>query len=77
MLFLLQLALGIAFLGYLVLACFDFVHGMYYIITGLALLVLGLTLKGILIVLREIHPAPAPVVPPAPIEEVWTWRTIP
>ena len=76
MLFLLQLALGIAFLGYLVLACFDFVHGMYYILTGLALLGFGLTLKGVAIVLKQSHPAPAPVAPPI-VEKVWTWKVVP
>jgi len=76
MLFLLQLALGIALLGYLVLAFFDAVHGMYYILTGLALLAFGLTLKGVAIVLRQIHPAPTPVAPPV-VEKVWTWKVIP
>ncbi|MEI7910660.1 MAG: hypothetical protein WCK77_13570 [Verrucomicrobiota bacterium] len=77
MLFLLQIAFGLAFLGYLVLACFDFVHGMYYILTGLALLAFGLTLKGILIVIRAFRPLPVPVPPTAPAEKVWTWRVIP
>ncbi|MEI8313236.1 MAG: hypothetical protein WCH98_21000 [Verrucomicrobiota bacterium] len=71
MLFLLQLALGIAFLGYLVLAVFDAIRGMYYILTGLGLLAFGLTLKGVAILLRKIHPAP-PVVTPA----VRTWKVI-
>ncbi|MEI7910650.1 MAG: hypothetical protein WCK77_13520 [Verrucomicrobiota bacterium] len=77
MLLLLQIAFGIAFLGYLVLACFDFVHGMYYILTGLALLVFAISLKGILIVIRAIHPAPASVALGAPTEEVWTWKVVP
>ena len=77
MLFLLQLALGIAFLGYLVLAFFDAIHGMYYILTGLALLAVGLTLKGVAFVVRQIHPAPAPLAPPVVTEKVWTWKVIP
>ena len=56
MLLLLQLALGIAFLGYLVLAFFDLICGMSYILTGMGLLVIGLTLKGVSIVLKKIHP---------------------
>ena len=74
MLFLLQLALGLAFFGYLVVACFDFVRGMYYVLTGLALLAVGLTQKGVAFVLKKIHPAPAPVAPPVVIHRVPTWK---
>ena len=74
MLFLLQLALGIAFLGYLVLAFYDAIRGTYYILTGLGLLVIGLTLKGVSIVLRQFQPAPAPVVATL---RVRTWKVIP
>ena len=77
MLFLLQLALGIAFLGYLILAFFDAVRGMYYILTGLGLLVIGLTLKGFSFVLKKIHPAPAQVAPPVAAPKVRTWTIIP
>ncbi len=64
MLLLLQLALAIAFLGHLILAFFDAIRGMYYILTGLGLLVIGLSLKGVSFVLKQIHAAPAPVAPP-------------
>ena len=77
MLLLLQIALGIAFLGYLMLAFFDLIHGMYYILTGLALLAFGLTLKGVAILLRKIHPAPVPAVVPAPPKERIIWRVVP
>ena len=73
MLLLLQLALGFAFLGYLVLACFDAIRGMYYIFTGLGLLVIGLILKGVSIVLKKVHPAPVPV-PDTP--RVRTWKVV-
>ena len=76
MLLLLQLALGIAFLGFLVLAVFDAVRGMYYILTGLGLLAFALALKGISIVLKQFQPAPVPhVVPTTP--RVWTWKVVP
>ncbi len=75
MLLLLQLALGIAFLGHLVFAIFDAVRGMYYILTGLGLLVIGLTLKRIAFVLRKIHAAPATAVAATP--RVRTWKVIP
>ena len=75
MLFLLQLALGIAFLGYLVLVFFDLIRGMYYILTGPGLFVLGLTLKGITFVLKQIHAAPATAVAATP--RVRTWKVIP
>ena len=77
MLLLLQLALGIAFLGHLVLAFFDLIRGTYYILTGLGLLVIGLTLKGVSIVLKQIHRAPAPVAPPVATPRVRTWKLIP
>ena len=72
MLFLLQLALGVAFLGYLVLAVFDAIRGLAIILSGLVLLAFGLTLKGISFVLKKTHPAPVP----APRKE-WTWKIIP
>ncbi len=77
MLLLLQLALGIAFLGYLVLAVFDAIRGMYYILTGLGLLVVGLTLKGVAFVLKQIHAAPAPVALPVVTRRVPIWKVIP
>ena len=77
MLFLLQLALGIAFIGYLVLAFFDAVRGTFIILTGLGLLAFGLTLKGVSIVLKQIHPVPAPLAPPVVTEKVRTWKIIP
>ena len=73
MLLLLQLALGLAFLGYLVLAFFDLIRGMYYILTGLALLVIGLTLKGGAFVLKKINPAPVPV---AATTRVQIWKVV-
>jgi len=74
MLLLLQLALGIAFLGYLVLACYDLIRGMYYILTGLGLLAVGLTLKAVAFVLKQIHLAPAPVALPVVTRRVPTWN---
>ena len=76
MLLLLQLALGIAFLGFLILAFFDAVRGTYFILTGLGLLVIGLTLKGIAFALRQFQPAPAPVALSV-TEKVRTWKVIP
>ena len=76
MLLLLQLALGLAFLGFLVLAVFDLIRGGFIILTGLILLAVGLTLKGIAFILKKIHPAPVPpVVPTTP--RVWTWKVVP
>ena len=77
MLLLLQLALGIAFLGYLILACYDLVRGGLIILSGLGLLAVGLTLKAVAFVLKKIHPAPVlavapPVVPP----RVLTWKVV-
>ena len=78
MLLLLQIALGIAFLGYLALAFFDLIRGMYYILTGLGLLAIGLlaiglALKAVAFVLRKIQPAPVPV-PAAP--RVLNWKVV-
>lgn len=75
MLFLLQLAIGVAFLGYLILAFFDLIHGTFTILGGLALLAYGLTLKGIAFVLKLIDPAPVPVVSPT-TPRVRTWKVI-
>jgi len=75
MLLLLQLALGLAFLGYLVLAFFDLIRGMYYILTGLALLVIGLALKAVAFVLRKTQPAPTPVPVPA-TPRVLNWKVV-
>jgi len=75
MLLLLQLALGIAFLGYLVLAVFDAIRGGFTILAGLALLAFGLVLKGIAIVLKKFQPALVPVVTLTP--KVRTWKIIP
>ena len=76
MLLILQLALGVAFLGYLILAFFDAIRGFAIILSGLALLAFGLTLKGIAFVLKKIHPAavPAPTVAPTPRV---IWRVVP
>jgi len=73
MLFLLQLAIGVAFLGYLILACFDLIHGMFIILTGLMLLAYGLTLKGIAFFLKAIHPAPVPAVV---VPRLRTWKVV-
>ena len=73
MLLLLQIALGIAFLGYLALAFIDLIRGMYYILTGLGLLAIGLALKAVAFVLRKIQPAPVPV-PAAP--RVLNWKVV-
>ena len=74
---LLQIALGLAFLGYLVLAIYDAIRGGFIILTGLILLAVGLTLKGVSIVLKQIHPVPAPLAPPVVTEKVRTWKIIP
>ena len=73
MLLLLQIALGIAFLGYLVLACYDLIRGSLIILSGLGLLAVGLTLKGVAFVLKKVNPATVPV--PAP-PRVWIWKVI-
>ena len=73
MLFLLQLGLGIAFLGYMVLAAFDAIRGGFIILTGLCLLAIALSLKGIAFILTQFHPAPVPV--PA-VPKVRTWKVI-
>ena len=75
MLLLLQLALGIAFLGYLVLACYDLVRGGLIILSGLGLLAVGLTLKAVAFVLRKTQPAPVPV-PATPRVRI-IWRVVP
>ncbi len=75
MLLLLQLALGIAFLGYLVLACYDLVRGGLIILSGLGLLAVGLTLKAVAFVLRKTQPAPTPVPTPA-TPRVRTWKVV-
>ncbi len=77
MLLLLQIALGLAFLGYLILAVFDAIRGGFIILTGLGLLVFALTLKGIVFVLKKIHPAPVPAVaPPVVTRRVATWKVV-
>jgi len=75
MLFLLQLAIGVAFLGYLILAFFDAVRGICTILSGLALLAFGYTLKAADFALKKIHPASVPVV--APARTAKPWRVIP
>jgi len=75
MLLLLQLALGLAFLGFLVLAFFDAIRGGFTILTGLILLAVGLTLKGIAFVLKQIHPAQMPAVAPD-TSRVRTWKVV-
>ena len=59
MLFLLQIALGLTVIGLLILAVFDAIRGFAIILSGLVLIVVGYTLKGVSIVVRKIHPAPA------------------
>ena len=73
MLFLLQLGLGIAFLSYLVLAAFDAIRGGFIILTGLGLLAIALTLKGIAFILKQFQPVPVPV-PATP--RVRTWKVV-
>ena len=76
MLLLLQLALGLAFLGFLVLAVFDAIRGGFTILTGLILLAVGLTLKGVAFILKQFQPAP-PVPPVVPTtSRVWTWKVV-
>jgi len=76
MLLALQLALGLAFLVYLVLAFFDAIRGAFIILTGLVLLAFGLTLKGILFVLNKTHPAPNPVPTTDNTPKVTTWKVV-
>lgn len=76
MLFLLQLALGIAFLGYLILAFFDAIRGIGIILTGLVLLAAGYTLKLASFILRRIHPARATVAPPLVTRRGATWQIL-
>ncbi len=77
MLLLLQIALGLAFLGFLVLAVFDAIRGGFIILTGLGLLAIALTLKGIAFVLKLIHPAPVlAVAPPVVTRKVATWKVV-
>ena len=73
MLLLLQLALGLAFLGYLVLAFFDAIRGGFIILTGLGLLAVGLTLKGVAFVLKQFQPA---TVSEAATPRVRTWKVV-
>ena len=77
MLFLLQIALGIAFIGLLILSLCDAVKGSLIILSGLVLIVIGFTLKGIAAIRRIIHPAPAPVAAPMATRRVPTWKIIP
>ena len=77
MLLLLQIALGIAFLGYLVLAAFDAIRGGFIILTGLGLLAVGLTLKAVAFVLRKTQPTPVPVTAVAPATpRVLNWKVV-
>jgi hypothetical protein len=76
MLLLIQLALGITFIGLLILALFDAVKGAFIILSGLVLLAFGFALKGIAF-LKKIHQAPAPVAPPVVTRRVPTWKIIP
>jgi hypothetical protein len=74
MFLLLQLAIAVAFLGYLVLAFFDLIHGLYHISIGLCLLAYGLSLTGIAFILKKFNPAPVPV---AATPRVRTWKVAP
>ncbi len=76
MLFLLQIALGIAFLCYLVLAFFDLIRGGFITLTGLGLLAVGLALKAVAFILRKTQPAPTPVPTPA-TPRVLNWKVVP
>lgn len=57
MLLLLQIGLGFAFLGYLILAFCDAIRGTFTILTGLVLIVIGYTMKLVTFILKRIHPA--------------------
>ena len=72
MLLLLQIALGLAFLGYL--AVFDAIRGTFIIFTGLALLAVGFTLKLILFVIKKTRPVSVPAV--AATTRVLSWKII-
>jgi len=71
MLFLLQIAFGLAFLGYLILAIFDAIRGCYLILTGLCLVIWGQTLIIIGTILQKMHP------PVAPAPREVTWKVVP
>ena len=76
MLLIIQIALGIAFIGLLILAIFDAIRGTLIILSGLVLIVIGFTLKGIA-VLKKIHQPPAPAAPPVVTRRAPTWKIIP
>jgi len=77
LLLLLQIALGLAFLGYLVLACYDLVRGGLIILSGLGLLAVGLTFKAVAFVLKKVNPAPVlAVAPPVVTPRVLTWKVV-
>ena len=77
MLLLLQIALGLAFLGFLVLAVFDAIRGGFIILTGLILLAVGLVLKGVAFVLKLIHPVPVLAVAPLVVtRKVASWKVV-
>jgi hypothetical protein len=65
MLLIIQHALGIAFIGLLVLALFDSVKGTLTILSGLVLLAVGYNLK--LFILKRIHPPPRTAQKQAPL----------
>ena len=76
MLLLIQLVLGIAFIGLLILSVFDAIRGTLIIVSGLVLLAVGYTLKGIIFI-KNFHPAPLPVAPPEVTRMAPTWKIIP
>jgi hypothetical protein len=59
MLLIIQFALVLAFIGLLILSLCDAIKGTLTILSGLVLIAVGYTLKGISYVIRQIHPAPA------------------
>ena len=56
MLLIIQILIGITFIGLLILALCDAVKGALTILTGLALLAAGYTLKLISFLLKKINP---------------------
>jgi hypothetical protein len=74
MLFLLQLALGFAFLGLLILVIWDAIRGTLIILTGLALLAIGYTLKAISFIVKCIRPIPVKTVAATP--RVRSWKIV-
>lgn len=76
MLIIIQFALGIAFIVLLILALCDAIKGTLIIFSGLVLLAIGYTLKGIAIA-KRIRSGSDPAVRPGSTRKVPTWKIVP